>query len=530
MYASKITHRGEERIKVAFPKNDLVLKQLKQIVGLKWSQTIKSWHIPYDKDSFNQLKAIFPSIEYEHTNQLKKDIEPSKTSEPIQYFPSDDSCNLMYYGKRILIFMKPNDEIIKQLQSFKGVFFDSNKKAWSLPNSSSNIALLTFLFKNKVNFLNKEMVALAPTHHQIRIPNTVKIVITPHKTFQIHLLYDKNVHQYIKSMAMVSWNSLLKCWVLPHTEQNLLHIKTYFESLNYRIEVSTEKEKKLIPKQKTAQKLQLPPAYLQQLELVRYSKQTIKTYTSLFVEFVNFTQEPDYTLITEEQIKTYLMHLVNRNVSVSYQNQAINAIKFYYEKVLGKARKIYAIDRPIKEKKLPTVLSIEEVKAIINVLDNVKHKCIVKLIYSAGLRISELVNLKIGDLDKNRMQIAIKGAKGKKDRYTLLSEKILIDLRNYYIQYKPKEYLFEGQFGGSYSERSIQITFKEACRKANIKKKATVHTLRHSFATHLLEAGTDLRYIQSLLGHESSKTTEIYTHVTTKGFDQIRSPFDDLDL
>lgn len=164
---------------MAFPKNDLVLKQLKQILGLKWSQTIKAWHIPYDKDSFNQLKAIFPTIEYEHTKQLKKDVETPKESEPIHYFPSDDSCNLMYYGKRILIFMKPNDEIIKQFQSFKGVFFDSNKKAWSLPNSSSNIALLSFLFKNKVNFLNKEMVALAPTHHQIRIPNTVKIVITP---------------------------------------------------------------------------------------------------------------------------------------------------------------------------------------------------------------------------------------------------------------------------------------------------------------------------------------------------------------
>ena len=150
--------------------------------------------------------------------------------------------------------------------------------------------------------------------------------------------------------------------------------------------------------------------------------------------------------------------------------------------------------------------------------------------YSAGLRLSELTNIKLKDIDSERMQIRVSQAKGKKDRYSILSPKLLGLLRIYFTTYKPKLWLFEGQTGAQYSTRSIQAIMREATLKAGIKKKISVHTLRHSFATHLLENGTDLRYIQSLLGHESSKTTEIYTHITTKGFDQIKSPLDKLDI
>jgi len=176
-------------------------------------------------------------------------------------------------------------------------------------------------------------------------------------------------------------------------------------------------------------------------------------------------------------------------------------------------------------------LSEAEVKNILSNVNNLKHKVILMTIYSAGLRISEAINLKIKDIDSNRMQIRVEQSKGKKDRYTLLSKKTLEMLRLYFKEYKPKEWLFEGAKEGTpYSAKSIQTIFTEATKLAGIKKRATVHTLRHSFATHLLENGTDLRYIQSLLGHESSKTTEIYTHITTKGFDQILSPLDKLDL
>jgi site-specific recombinase XerD len=221
---------------------------------------------------------------------------------------------------------------------------------------------------------------------------------------------------------------------------------------------------------------------------------------------------------------------MERKVSTSYQNQAINAIKFYFEKVLGGKRATYSIDRPKKEKALPVVLSEEEIVRIFKNIENCKHKAILMVIYSAGLRISECVNLKIKDIDSNRMQLRIEQSKGKKDRYTLLSSKTLNFLRDYFKVYRPSVYLFEGQFGNQYSTRSIQTIFQETVKKAGITKRVTVHSLRHSFATHLLENGTNLRYIQSLLGHSSSKTTEIYTHITTKGFDQLKSPLDHLDI
>jgi len=226
-----------------------------------------------------------------------------------------------------------------------------------------------------------------------------------------------------------------------------------------------------------------------------------------------------------------LRYLVTkRHVSTSYQNQSINAIKFYYERVLGGKRKVYMIDRPREESYLPEVLNTEEITAILNATENLKHKALLMTIYSSGLRIGEAINLKIKDIDSQRMQIRVEQGKGKKDRYTLLGIKTLEILRKYVIQYKPKEWLFEGAKGEQYAPRSIQEILKKSVAKTNIKKRVTVHTLRHSFATHLLEAGTDLRYIQSLLGHANSKTTEIYTHITTKGFDQIKSPLDNLEI
>ena len=274
-----------------------------------------------------------------------------------------------------------------------------------------------------------------------------------------------------------------------------------------------------------------PDEYLVKLKELRYSESTIKTYAAAFEEFINFYKSVELERIDEKKIIAYLRYLVmERQVSVSYQNQSINAIKFYYERVLGGQRKLYHIDRPRKERTLPTVLSSAEVSLLIKNVDNLKHKAMLMTCYSAGLRVSELLQLKIADIDSNRKQIRIIQAKGKKDRYTLLADKTLIILREYVKQYRPAEWLFEGYKGEKYSSRSLQIVLQRALKKAGITKRASLHTLRHSFATHLLESGTDLRYIQSLLGHESTKTTEIYTHVTTRGFDQIKSPLDNLDL
>ncbi len=270
--------------------------------------------------------------------------------------------------------------------------------------------------------------------------------------------------------------------------------------------------------------------YERLLKLKNYSLSTRKSYSHCFEKFLAHFKGHDINSLTKDQITDYLLRESDKGISAVYQNQIINAIKFYYEKVLGRKKEFYNLPRAKRPFKLPTVFSEEEIVRLLAQVSNFKHKCILYLIYSAGLRISEAVKMKISDIDSERNIIFVRGAKGKKDRTTLLSRKLLEMLRQYYKIYKPKEYLFEGETGGQYSVTSIQKVFNRALLASGINKKATVHSLRHSFATHLLERGTDLRYIQELLGHNSSKTTEIYTHVTKKGMDKISSPLDNLEI
>lgn len=266
-----------------------------------------------------------------------------------------------------------------------------------------------------------------------------------------------------------------------------------------------------------------PEEYLKKLELKKYAISTVKNYVKCFEAFINHYKDEDLIALNENDIRDYLQKLVQEKRSNSYINQAINAIKFYYEVVLGMPNRFYDIERPRKEYKLPKVLSKEEVMAIIKNTNNIKHKCIVSLLYGSGLRRSELLNLELGDIDSKRMLIKIRQAKNNKDRLTVLSKSVLDDLRTYYKAYLPKKYLFEGpEPGKKYSPSSVLKIIYRASVKAGIKEKVSPHMLRHSFATHLLENGTDLRHIQILLGHNSTKTTEIYTHVATNTFMNVK--------
>lgn len=274
----------------------------------------------------------------------------------------------------------------------------------------------------------------------------------------------------------------------------------------------------------------VPKSFIRKLELKGYAFNTAKTYVALFEKFSNHFKDKELLDIDEEMIRNYLQNLVHQKRSDSYVNQSLNAIKFYYEVVEEMPNRFYSIERPQKKKTLPKVLSVQEVQAILSNTNNIKHKCILSLLYSAGLRRQELLDLKIEDIDSNRMVILVKSGKGFKDRLTILSEQVLEDLRKYYKEWKPETYLFEGKKGEQYSATSIRIILKRATENSGIRKQVTPHMLRHSFATHLLENGTDLRYIQTLLGHGSSKTTEIYTHVAVNRLKEIKSPIDFLNL
>ncbi len=266
----------------------------------------------------------------------------------------------------------------------------------------------------------------------------------------------------------------------------------------------------------------------QELKLRNYSYKTLKAYRSCLRSFIRYFSPRHPRELTGEDVRKYLLYLIEEEgLTVGSINQVFNAIRFLYVELYKMPLLLYGIPRPLKEEKLPTILSEEEVMRILNVVHNLKHKTILMLIYSAGLRVGESVRLKISDIDSQRMLIHLRGAKERKDRYTLLSEAALEQLRAYYKVYKPKEYLFEGVSGRIHiSERSVQHVFKRAAAAARIRKPVSVHSLRHSFATHLLESGVDLRYIQELLGHSRSETTEIYTHVSKRSLGKIVNPLD----
>ncbi|MDW3209078.1 MAG: tyrosine-type recombinase/integrase [Reichenbachiella sp.] len=263
------------------------------------------------------------------------------------------------------------------------------------------------------------------------------------------------------------------------------------------------------------------------LVVMRYSSSTCRTYYAMFRNFLRSQYPKPLYQIGRKEIEDYHVWLsLNKKVSASYINQSINAIKFYLEQVLDGERQVFDLKRPLKQKRLPVVLTQTEVAQLIQAPSNLKHRTMLTLIYSAGLRISELINLKIKDVDSENMRIWVRDGKGSKDRITVLSKTALLMLRTYFLEYRPKDYLFEGQTGGRYSVTSLRKVFHRAKAKCGIKTPAVVHTLRHSFATHLLENGTNLRYIQQLLGHGSSKTTEIYTHVCAKNLTDVVSPLD----
>lgn len=263
------------------------------------------------------------------------------------------------------------------------------------------------------------------------------------------------------------------------------------------------------------------------LRLKAYSPSTLRTYCNEFAQLLHTIGAFPVDDLSPEKLRSYLLYCIKAcGVSENLMHSRLNALKFYFEQVLGREKFFADIPRPKKPALLPKVLSKEEVAGLFAVVENPKHRLMLQLCYGMGLRVSEIVALKMGHVDSRRMQVLLEGAKGKKDRYVPLPQSILEALRAYYLQYRPKEFLFEGQFGGQYAVRSVQAVFKKAMRQAGVQKEVGIHALRHSYATHLHEYGTDIMLIQKLLGHHNIKTTLLYTHVSQKSTAAVVSPLD----
>jgi site-specific recombinase XerD len=381
----------------------------------------------------------------------------------------------------------------------------------------------------------------------------------------IYFENDAIINGSIRKDAGAKWSSTNKCWWVPLTKENYnslffaLKGKASIEQTALHKYLADKKEKNLneVFITKTAKKThqQLPvitkpeglstkgtriyainahvlPAMKQRLKLKAYSESTIKTYLGEMTQLLLTIKKFPADELTPEHLKRYLVYCFEKlRLTENGLHSRINAMKFYYEQVLGREKFFWDIPRPKKPLLLPRILSEEELGRLFKALPNLKHKAMLFTVYSGGLRVSELAALKIKDIDSGRMQIFIEKAKGKKDRYVNLSPILLDILRNYLKKYKPKpvQFLFESeQTGTAYPIRTIQKIFEDAKLKAGISKRMGIHSLRHSFATHLLEKGTDIRYIKDILGHFDIRTTERYLHVSKKDLVNIASPLDDL--
>jgi integrase/recombinase XerD len=560
LYIKPITFEQTPRIGITNHQYDKSFpEKMKTLKESRWCPERRCWHIPDTVESWGKFNQVFENEKIIVTQKIESMTHLGEQSPKDTPITNSASTVPLETDKMIARFCEAKQNrvflLVPHLQKdwvtfikkLRGALWHEREKVWSIPKTKDLADICKAHFgKNLIIdretpfILECTAPLLRPAYHRskeqiviFKLESNLKswYLDIPKKMIISHLPIVKNINGRI-------WNADWFVWEVPQTKLTLRFLEQYLkEVLIWTFEPNSDILEGMIPP-----KLLAPPApqaryeiaivaFEQALTLKRYSFRTIKTYKNLLRQLFIYYNEIKPSLITRSQIDSYVAKCIKENnISESYQNSLLSAIKFFYVAVVNQEDKVEKLFRPKTPQKLPQVLSELEVTRFLKSIDNLKHRCIMMLIYSAGLRLGEVTQLKINDLQLDEKRIFIHNAKGKKDRCTILSEKALMILEKYQAIYKPVEWLFEGQTGGKYSERGVQAIFEDARRKSGINSRATTHTLRHSFATHLLEKGVDLRYIQELLGHASSKTTEIYTHITKKGFQKIKSPLDDLDI
>ena len=374
-------------------------------------------------------------------------------------------------------------------------------------------------------------------HFELKI--TIKLAIIENVSY--YLLSTDHVNKckdILATVEYIRYDRKLSVFLMPMQEVNILKLLIavrgkIFVSLHQHVKLQSLFLQSCIWNQTYDTDVIIPQGYLKHLKAKNYSPSTIQNYCGSFFIYLYYckTIDIDAEEVSPERVNDIVLKISSCNGHcTSTTHMLINAVLYFYKNVLNRPEYKNQIHRPQKEKALPKVMAKEEIEKILNSCTNLKHKTMLSLLYACGLRAGELINLKVSHIDSKRMVIVIANGKGYKDRTVMLSEKLLEKLKAYYKIYVPRTFLFEGQYQDQYSVSSLRQVLAEACNKAGYKQKATLHWLRHSFATHLLEAGTDVRYIQQLLGHASTKTTEIYTYVSTKHISKIKSPLDSLNI
>jgi integrase/recombinase XerD len=440
-----IIHRNEKRIRLIFDYDPELIRKVRELPDIRWSQTIQCWHIPYREDCLTYLAEQLGNIEIlykEHPVQVRGELKASNTERK--------KINVIYNKRKGLYYIKIPFYKKDEIKKLEGAWWHPGAKQWSVYANRENWHQLKEIF-NQENF----------------------------------------ILSFVKDETDTPKKTIRKKEFIPELIEKKFEDEMILRNKSYR---------------------------------------TIATYKNLINRFLNHFKGSEIKILPADKIREYILGKLDvDHYSRSYQNQLINALKRYYEYVHDREFENFDLPRPKKRQRLPNVISREDIQTMLDATRNIKHKTILSILYGCGLRLSEVIDLKIDNIDFNRKVMFVTG-KGDKQRMIPIGNNLVKQIKTYKRSYSPKVYLFNGYESMQYSGKSVQNIVKNKALEVGLKKKVTPHTFRHSFATHLLEDGVDLRIIQELLGHSSSRTTEIYTYVSRKNLMNIRNPLDKLRL
>jgi site-specific recombinase XerD len=559
-----IEHKGESRLALMFPFDKQLIARVRTLPNVRWSQSRKCWHIPADKAAVELLTTQLTDLvtlpdflkpatrtRLSSTSSDKAGITTTSTAaqgrlwHKVDITPADEArrVQVSLTGGKLIVHVPYRQDDVAFLKTLAQSFWHKEHRCWVMKANMQNVEKLEQRFEH---CMSDQIKALVENRNPVP-SDKVKHVAFLNKCesdptqFVVKCPPQAEAFDVIKRIPGRRFSKAENHWLIPADTKLVNSLAGSFSEIGVTLVANGQKLHQPLQRQdwNSRQKHLLKDAdqdlktllhaYTDALIGMRYSWATVKNYTQSFRLFALHSGVQAVATQTANDIRNYCNTLAKRDIALSTLNQHINAIKFYYEKVLNQPRKVYDLNRPRKESKLPSVLSVGELRRLFAHITNLKHQCMVYMAYSAGLRVSEVCHLRISDIDSERMMVHISNSKGNKDRMVPLSKALLGMLRQYYQTYQPKHWLFEGQFCGEpYSVRSLQTIFQRAKEQAGIRKAASFHTLRHCYATHLLENGTDVRLIQELLGHNDIKTTLRYTHVSQQTIQKIRSPFDTL--
>jgi integrase/recombinase XerD len=498
----RVFHRDKRRILISFNYDESLAALVKQIYGNCYSATYKNWYVDDNEETLKKILQVFrdkADIDISAISQGKEEkaLKAPEESSGISSLQRTDLNNNEAEPKETWPEMIPTRRIIERVvdrPQFSPVEFRINEQDGRLAIKFTG-------------YYDGEW---------------IKEIESFGKYY-----YDKASKEFLLPWSVMTGDSLSDYFSSRGVEVNIIKsaptgaLKTARKEMGDSIRSRELGEKALAG-------LDIMSKYLEE---VRYSERTNESYLALLELFFKYFNEKDPLDISMDEVSEFIYDfIVTNGYSKSYQNQMISAIKTFY-RISGRSRiDLELFERPRKSRALPKVFSKEEVKRILNATRNTKHKLLLWIIYSCGLRRSEVINIRLTDLDRDRNVLHIMEGKGNVDRIVPVSKKVWDKIDEYVDGFHPVIYLFEGQSGGRYSAESVYRVFKQALQKSGIKKDVGVHSLRHSYATHLHESGLDIRYIQELLGHRSTRTTEIYTHVSRRNLVVIRSPIEDMDV